>query len=365
MVSVLLDVRRARLRRTTLVALSVAGLALPIVALLAPAARVLLATPSPVALVLSGASVLAASIAAVTSGREAHWSTADDVAWALGLVALAVSAGLSQGPVPGALVLHALAVVLLGVRVPPGRMIIAASLSAMLPMLLRVLLRRPMPEVAAALGVSVLSQTALTFLARATHSLAYVLAERENLLAERKGAAARARERREARERRDVREREDSPAALAAPKLFQPARSALLEAKDDDAGWDGLVERLRTSVSALCEPAGVEAVVRAELQGLAPPSSKLRQSVLKIAQEAASNALREAAPRSLAITLRRADGGLLMEFVDDGEETEAARARRGVSGLKGRVTPLGGSAELRRADDGWLVRVKLPCEQLN
>jgi signal transduction histidine kinase len=362
MVSVLLDVRRARQRRTTLVALSVAGLALPIVALLAPAARVLLATPSPVALVLSGGAVLAASVAAVTSGREAHWSTADDVAWALGLVALAVSAGVSQGPVPAALVLHALAVVLLGVRVPPGRMIIAASLSAMLPMLLRVLLRRPVTEVAAALGLSVLAQTALTFLARATHSLAYVLAERENLLAERKGAAARARER---RERREVRDREDSPVVLAAPKLFQPARSALLEAKDDDAGWEGLVERVRSSVSALCEPVGVEAVVHAELQGLAPPSSKLRQHVLKIAQEAAANALREAAPRSLAITLRRADGGLLMEFVDDGEETEAARARRGVAGLKGRVTPLGGSAELRRADDGWLVRVKLPCEQLN
>jgi signal transduction histidine kinase len=362
MVSVLLDVRRARQRRTTLVALSVAGLALPIVALLAPAARVLLATPSPIALVLSGGAVLAASVAAVTSGREAHWSTADDVAWALGLVALAVSAGVSQGPVPAALVLHALAVVLLGVRVPPGRMIVAASLSAMLPMLLRVLLRRPVTEVAAALGVSVLSQTALTFLARATHSLAYVLAERENLLAERKGAAARARER---RERREVRDREDSPAVLAAPKLFQPARSALLDAKDDDAGWEGLVERVRSSVSALCEPVGVEAVVHAELQGLAPPSSKLRQHVLKIAQEAAANALRESAPRSLAITLRRADGGLLMEFVDDGEETEAARARRGVAGLKGRVTPLGGSAELRRADDGWLVRVKLPCEQLN
>jgi signal transduction histidine kinase len=152
---------------------------------------------------------------------------------------------------------------------------------------------------------------------------------------------------------------------LAAPKLFQPARSALLDAKDDDAGWEGLVERVRSSVSALCEPVGVEAVVHAELQGLAPPSSKLRQNVLKIAQEAAANALRESAPRSLAITLRRADGGLLMEFVDDGEETEAARARRGVAGLKGRVTPLGGSAELRRADDGWLVRVKLPCEQLN
>lgn len=365
MVSVLLDVRRARQRRTTLVALALTGLALPIVAGFVPAARPLLAAPSAAAILLAGASTLAACVAAVWSGREAHWALADDIAWALALTTFGVLAGVTPSPLPAALALHAVAVVLLGVRVPPGRMIVAAALSTLLPVLIRAGLRRPPMDLAAALWVSVIALVAHVFLARATHSLAYVLAERESLLAERKGAAARARERREARERKESREREDSPVTLAVPKPFRPPTSALIESKDDDAGWEAVVERVRASVSALCEPAGVEASVHAELQGLAPPSTRMRQNVLKIAQEAASQALRDAAPRTLAVTLRRGDGGLLLEVLDDGAEGETVRTRRGLIALRGRVAPMGGSAELRRADAGWMVRVKLPCEQLN
>ena len=42
-----------------------------------------------------------------------------------------------------------------------------------------------------------------------------------------------------------------------------------------------------------------------------------------------------------------------------------AIARRTVATLKGRVVSLGGSAEVKRGDVGWVVRVKIPCEQLN
>lgn len=364
MVSVLLDVRRARQRRTTLVALAVTGLALPLLAWALPAARPLLATPSAVGILLAGGSTLAACVAAVWSGREAHWALADDIAWTLSLTTFGVLAGATPSPLPASLALHVVALILLGVRVPPGRMIVAASLSTLLPILIRAALLRPSQELMGAALASSVALLAHVLLARATHSLAYVLAERETLLAERKGAATRARERREARERKEPREREESPVALLVPRAFRPASSALIEPKDDD-GWEAVVERLRASVSALCEPAGVEASVHAELRGLAPPSSKMRQNVIKIAQEAASQALRDAAPRTLAITLRRADGGLLMEVLDDGAEGETVRTRRGLLAIRGRVAPMGGSAELRRADTGWMVRVKLPCEQLN
>lgn len=363
MVSVLLDVRRARQRRTTLVLLTAAGLALPIIAWSAPSLRALLATPSSVGVVMAGLSVLLACVSAVWSGREAQWTLTDDIAWAFALLTFALLGGVSATAMPAILALHGLAVVLLGVRVPPGRMIVVAGLSATLPVLLRVVLRRPVGDVLAAVWVVAVAQTAHVFLARATHSLAYLLAERETLLAERKGIATRARERREARDRQ-AREREDSPAVLAVPRLFQPAKSALIDAKED-AGWEALVERVRSSLSAQCEPVGVEATVSAELKGLAPPSSRLRQSVLKIAQEAAANALRDTAPRSVAITLRRADGGLILEVIDDGDEGDASRSKRSITALKGRVVSLGGSAELRRADAGWMVRVKIPCDQLN
>ena len=52
-------------------------------------------------------------------------------------------------------------------------------------------------------------------------------------------------------------------------------------------------------------------------------------------------------------------------MLDDGSVGEGLRSRRALAALRGRVVPLGGSAELKRADAGWMVRVKLPCEQLN
>ena len=65
------------------------------------------------------------------------------------------------------------------------------------------------------------------------------------------------------------------------------------------------------------------------------------------------------------ITLRRGDGGLLMEFQDDGATGESARIRRTLASMRGRVAPLGGSAEMKRGDVGWVLRVRLPCDQLN
>jgi signal transduction histidine kinase len=98
---------------------------------------------------------------------------------------------------------------------------------------------------------------------------------------------------------------------------------------------------------------------------LCPPNSRLRQNVLKIAQEAANHALRDSAPRLISITLRRGEGGLLLEVLDDGDVGESVRSKRALPAVRGKVAPLGGSAELRRADAGWMMRVKFPCDQLN
>ena len=105
--------------------------------------------------------------------------------------------------------------------------------------------------------------------------------------------------------------------------------------------------------------------MHAELKGLAPPSTKMRQGVMKVTQEAASHALREAEARSIAVTLRRADGGLVLEVEDDGTGNEGGRSRKALASIRGRVASLGGSAEVKRAAAGWVMRVRLPCEQLN
>ncbi len=367
MLSVLLDVRRARQRRLTLVGLSTCALALPFVAWLAPRLAPVLAPPAVLPVALGAVALVASTGAAAWAGREAHWTLADDLAWSFCLVAFAVLGGLGAAPVTLAMLLYGAASILLAVRVPPTRLVLVAALSAPLAPLARFASGAPLVVIQAAILVSTLVLLAHVMLARATHALAYVLAEREALLAERRALT---------RTREPVRERAsavEAPAATASGRAARLRLGAALEARleeparaaADDLWWDALGERVRSAVTTLCEPAGVLASVHAEVRGLAPPNSRMRQNVLKIAQEAANHALRDTSPRSIAITLRRGDGGLLLEVLDDGSVGEGVRSRRTLAALRGRVAPLGGSAELKRADAGWVVQVKLPCEQLN
>jgi hypothetical protein len=371
MLSVLLDVRRARQRRLTLVALAACALALPFAAWMAPRLAPVLAPPQVFPVVLGALALVSSTAAAAWAGREAHWTLADDIAWSISLAAFAVLGGLGTAPVTLAMLVYGAASILLAVRVPPTRLVLVAALSAPLTPLARLASGASITLVQASILVSTLVLLAHVMLARAAHALAYVLAEREALLAERRTLT---------RPRDATRERLREPdTSAAAPSSIRPPRLRLsappiAEAKADDTapratsdehGWDHLIERVRSSVTTLCEPAGVLASVHAEVQGLCPPNSRMRQNVLKIAQEAANHALRDTSPRSIAITLRRGDGGLLLEVLDDGRVGEAVRSRRALPALRGRVAPLGGSAELRRADEGWMVRVKLPCDQLN
>ncbi len=371
MLSVLLDVRRARQRRLTLVALAACALALPFAAWMAPRLAPVLAPADVFPVVLGALAVVSSTAAAAWAGREAHWTLADDIAWSTALASFAVLGGLGAAPVTLGMLVYGAASILLAVRVPPTRLVLVAALSAPLTPLARLASGASVTLVQAAILVSTLVLLAHVMLARATHALAYVLAERETLLAERR-ALARPRETPRERAREAEAATASSPSIraprlrLSAPPAADPKTDETApRASTDEHGWDGLAERVRSAVTTLCEPVGVLSSVHAEVKGLCPPNSRMRQNVLKIAQEAANHALRDTAPRSIAITLRRGDGGLLLEVLDDGSEGEAVRSRRALPALRGRVAPLGGSAELRRADDGWVVRVKLPCEQLN
>lgn len=363
--SVLLEVRRARQRRLTLVALAAAALALPFLAWIAPRLAPILAPPTLPSVLLAAGALVVSSASASWAGTEAHWTVADDIAWVFALVAFAVLAALGSTPVTLATLLFGVAAVTLAVRVPPTRLVIVTALACLLGPLLRVAARKGAGSVEPLILVNVLILFAHVTLARATHSLAYVLTEREALLNERR-ALTRGRDRE--REPASITTRTSRP-RLAASALATSSYTSDLHATEapapEEIGWDGLVDRLRTTLSSLCEGAGVAASVHAELKGLAPPNSKMRQNVLKIAQEATNQALRDNAPSTIAVTLRRGDGGLLLEVLDDGSATDLGRTRRALATLRGRVAPLGGSAEIKRADTGWLVRVKLPCEQLN
>lgn len=356
MVTVLLDLRRARQRRWPLAALSALALALPLLARAAPRWEPWLVPPSVFPILLAGLSLAFAAAASVWSDRSTRWALADDLMWTFSLAALGCLGGLGAAPVTVGAFLHGVALLLLALRVPPPRMMVVAGVTVMLGTVVRAATGHGAAPVLAHALVSSLMLLAHTLLARATHSLAWVLSEREALLNDRRERPARHRERTTS---------SGTSVSSGTVRALRSAEPKEPEATTDDAGWDGLVDRLRTSITSLCEDAGVSSTVKAELKGLAPPSSKMRQGVMKVTQEAASHALRETEARRIVVTLRRADGGLVLEVEDDGTSSEGGRARKALASIRGRVASLGGSAEVRRADLGWVMRVRLPCEQLN
>lgn len=332
---------------------------LPLLARIAPRLEDWLVRPTALASAIGGLAFAASAAGAVRAGRSSRWWGADTWTWGLSLVALASLGALGKAPVTAGLVLYGVAMVLVALRVPTPRTMIAAAAAALVGVVVRAVAS---PGATLPYGVVVaLMVLAHAYLARATHSLAMLLAEREALLNDRRERPAR------------HRERTSSPGLTLTASSTRTLRSAASEAREsereatasDDAGWEGLVDRIRTSITTLCDDAGVSSTVRAELKGLAPPSTKMRQGVMKVAQEAASHALREAEARSIAVTLRRADGGLVLEVEDDGTVNEGGRSRKALASIRGRVASLGGSAEVKRAAAGWVMRVRLPCEQLN
>lgn len=364
MASVLLDIRQARQRRPALVALAGAAFSLPVLGALVPALRPWVVAPTWATLVLPAVAVVVAVVAWARSKREIQWSLGDDLAWPAVLTVLGVLAALGTAPVTLGMLVHGCALLLLAVRVPPPRMILSALLSGALMVALRAAMHLSSGHLTASVLVVSLTATAHLLLSRATHSMAWLMAERDNLVSERR-ASSRRRERTPAATRT---EREGASTALlrtsrtAASEEVTEEREA---APGEEHGWEALVERLRASMANLANAAGVVASVHAELRGLAPPNRSMRQNVIKIAQEAANQVLRDTPPANLELRLWRGEGGLLMELHDAGQGSESQRLKRALAAVRGRVTPLGGSAELRRGDVGWVVRVRIPCEQLN
>lgn len=364
MASVLLDIRQARQRRPVLVGLAAAGLALPALGALAPSMRPWAVAPSWATVLLPALAVASSAAAWAKSRREIQWSLGDDLAWPGVLTVLAVLGALGGAPVTLGMLLHGVALLLLAVRVPPPRMILSALLSGALLVLLRAALHLSTWHLTSAALVVALTAASHLLLSRATHSMAWLMAERDNLMSERRATTRR-------RERTPAATRTEREAASTA--LLRSSRAASSDevteerevATSEEHGWEALVERLRASMANLANAAGVAASVHAELRGLAPPNRSMRQNVIKIAQEAANQVLRDTPPANLELRLWRGEGGLLMELHDAGQGSESQRLRRALAAVRGRVTPLGGSAELRRGDVGWVVRVKIPCEQLN
>ncbi|CAM5436484.1 sensor histidine kinase [Streptomyces chartreusis] len=130
------------------------------------------------------------------------------------------------------------------------------------------------------------------------------------------------------------------------------------------------LEVLRTD-----EPTGTPALLveRARAAGLAvdltvtgderPLAATVDRAMYRIVQEALTNAARHAGPAKVSVQLTYEEGDLTIHVEDDGtaDPSRPPTAGIGLTGMRERVTALGGTLEAApRAEGGFAVRARLP-----
>ncbi len=151
-------------------------------------------------------------------------------------------------------------------------------------------------------------------------------------------------------------------------QALKEMRLLVYELRPPELKEEGLVRALRKRLEAVEGRAGVEArvVVDADELGRLPRSVELE--LYRIAQEALNNALKHAAATSVVVYLRKGDGRVELEVVDDGLgfQPEAVRERggMGLESIRQRAEGLGGTATIRSAPgEGTSVKVVADLEE--
>ena len=129
---------------------------------------------------------------------------------------------------------------------------------------------------------------------------------------------------------------------------------------------EGLIKALEHRLEAVERRAGVDA--RMVVEGTCELPPDLEEEFYRIAQEALNNALKHAAATSVVVYLRKKDGQVELEIVDDGLgfESEAVRDRggMGLESIRQRAEGLGGTATIRSAPgEGTSVKVTVDLEE--
>nr|MBP6798133.1 hypothetical protein [Luteimonas sp.] len=120
-----------------------------------------------------------------------------------------------------------------------------------------------------------------------------------------------------------------------------------------------LSARLHRLLHAMVPP-----YVSLELQtGDCPPQAEgHEEAILRVCQEAVSNAVRHAAPSRIRVSIAVADAELLLRVSDDGRGIDGARSGgMGLGNMHARLAELGGRLRIsRRRPHGTLISAHVP-----
>jgi len=126
----------------------------------------------------------------------------------------------------------------------------------------------------------------------------------------------------------------------------------------------GLALALRQQVELLRRPEGPELILHTEGDGRLPPETEL--GLLRVAQEALTNAMRHANARRIELTISQDSSQAVLSVVDDGcgfDVTNLSENMRcfGLRGMRERMEALNGSLEIEsRLGQGTRVTARVP-----
>ena len=125
----------------------------------------------------------------------------------------------------------------------------------------------------------------------------------------------------------------------------------------DERGLD-----LATALHALAAPFPKPALRTTIGAGVRVTDPAMAEAVLRLAQEAWTNAARHAGAGTVWLRIDDEDGGLRIEIHDDGQCGEHVREGNGIAGMRERLALLDGTLEMDRTDRGGLrLTARLPA----
>ncbi|WP_162435133.1 sensor histidine kinase [Pseudoxanthomonas koreensis] len=125
----------------------------------------------------------------------------------------------------------------------------------------------------------------------------------------------------------------------------------------DDRGLD-----LATALRALAAPFPRPALRLTIGSDVRVTDPAVAETVLRLAQEALTNAARHAGAEQVWLRIDDEEGGLRIEIHDDGQCAGQLREGNGIAGMRERLAALGGALELGRTGEGGLrLQARLPA----
>lgn len=142
--------------------------------------------------------------------------------------------------------------------------------------------------------------------------------------------------------------------------LFEDVRATLLQLRQDQSDFGELLERMLANIPYL----KFEVEIDSELLML---DAQLASCLLRVVQEAITNALKHSNADRMRVNLRREDhGGIRMEVQDNGRQVRTAEfgSGLGLGGLEERVSELGGHLQAGPTGEGFRLVAEFPEECL-